>query len=133
MNSDNRVIERADEGFGLIEVVISMLVLAVLAIAFLPVLVSGIKQSAANATLATATQLVNERLQVAQGAGTVCSNLTGLAGSSQLTDRYGVQINVTTVVGTCPAGTGTVSVSVTAVRTDTAATVAEASTLVLVR
>lgn len=134
MTTNTRAIERSDDGgFGLIEVVISMLLLAVLAVAFLPVLVSGIKQSAANATIATATQLVNEKLQAAQAVGTVCANVSGLAGSEQLTDEYGVQIGVTTVVGACPAGSGTVSVAVTAVRTDNSAVLVEASTLVLVR
>jgi prepilin-type N-terminal cleavage/methylation domain-containing protein len=124
---------RADDGFGLIEVVISMLVLAVLAIAFLPVLVQGIKQSAANATFATATQLVNEKLQVAQGAGDTCANISVLSGVETLTDEYGVTIQVTTTVGTCPAGTGTVPITVTAIRTDTAAVLVEGSSLVLVR
>lgn len=124
---------RADDGFGLIEVVISMLVLAVLAIAFLPVLVAGIKQSAANATFATATQLVNEKLQAAQGAGDSCANVAVMTGVETLTDEYGVTIQVTTTVGTCPVGTGTVAINVTAVRTDTAAILAEGSSLVLVR
>lgn len=124
---------RADGGFGLIEVVISMLLLAVLALAFLPVLVQGIRQSAANATLATATQLVNARLQAAQGAGDLCANVAALAGTDDITDEYGVQIRVTTTVGTCPAGTGTVSIAVNAVRTDTSAVLVEGASLVLVR
>lgn len=122
-----------DDGFGLIEVVVSMLVLAILAIAFLPVLIQGMRQSASNSTVATATQLVNEKLQLAQASGPTCTNVSILAGDEDLVDDHGVTIRVTTTVGTCPAGTGTVEVAVVAIRTDTSITVAEAETLVFVQ
>lgn len=126
--------ERArDDGFGLVEIIVSMFVLATLAIALLPVLVTGIKQSAVNSTLATATQLVNRQMQLAQSSGSVCANLGSLAGTTALTDNRGVIISVTTTVGTCPAGVGTVEVSAVAVRTDTGNTLAEAQTLVFVQ
>jgi type II secretory pathway pseudopilin PulG len=123
---------RSDSGFGLVEVTISMFMLAVLAVLFLPLLVQGLKQSATNTTLATGTQLVNERLRVAQAAGPACASVSALGGQTDFTDPRGIVIRVTTTVGTCPAGTGTVSVSITAVRTDTSASLATAATLVLV-
>ena len=55
-------------GFGIIEIVISMFLLGLLATAFLPLLVQGLKQSAANATLATATQLANDQIELARSA-----------------------------------------------------------------
>ena len=122
-----------DEGFGLVEIVVSMFMLALLAMAFLPILVQGLKQSSSNATLATGTQLVNQQLQKAQANGPTCTNVESVAGTQQLTDPQGVQIQVTTTVGACPAGTGTVSVASSAVRQDSGDTVASASTLVYVK
>jgi len=125
--------QRSDEGFGLIEIVVSMFMLALLAMAFLPILVQGLKQSSSNATLATATQLVNQQLQQAQAKGPTCTNVESVAGTQQLTDPQGVQIQVTTTVGSCPTGTGTVTVASAAVRQDSGDTVASASTLVYVK
>jgi type II secretory pathway pseudopilin PulG len=124
---------RSESGFGLVEIVISMFILAAISIAFLPLLIQGLKQSAANTTLATATQLVNERMQLAQAGGPTCANVTAVGGTEDLTDPRGVVIRVTTTVGSCPAGSGTVSVAATAVRLDTGATLADASTLVFVQ
>lgn len=124
---------RSEAGLGLIEIVVSMLVLAALSMAFLPVLIQGLKQSASNTTLATASQLVNERMQLAQAAGPTCSNVSAVAGTENFTDPRGVVIQVTTVVGTCPSGTGTVPVTATAVRLDTSTSIVRSSTLVFVK
>ncbi len=130
-----RIIERlrSESGFGLIETTISMFMLAILAVLFLPLLIQGLQQSAANTTLATATQLVNEQLRLAQAAGPTCSSITALPAVLDFTDPRGVDIRVTRTVATCPVGSGTVRVSVTAIRTDTSAALATAATLVLVR
>lgn len=130
----HRIVERvrSDSGFGLIEIVISMFMLAVLAMLFLPLLIQGLKQSATNATLATAVQLVNERLRLAQGAGPVCSDVSALGGTATLTDPRDVVISVTTTIGSCPAGAGTVSVNIQAVRADTGLVLSTAATRVFV-
>ena len=124
--------EDRDEGFGIVEVLVSMLILAILSMALLPVLIMGLQQSAKNSTLAAATQLVNDRIRAAQALGPVCTSVATAAGIQTLTDPRGVQLTATTVVGTCPTGVGTVSVSTTVIRVDTGATLSEASTLVLV-
>jgi prepilin-type N-terminal cleavage/methylation domain-containing protein len=124
---------RADDGFGLVEVIVSMVILAVIAIAFLPVLIQGMKQSVANSTLATATQLVNEKLQLAQASGPTCSNVSLVAGQEDFIDEYGVTIRVVTTVGTCPVAVGTIEVAVTTTRLDTSAVLAKAETLVFVQ
>lgn len=131
----HRIVERlrSESGFGLVEIMVSMFMLAALAMAFVPILVQGLQQSAANTTLATATQLVNERMQLAQGAGTTCSVVAGLGVTEDFTDPRGVVIRVTTTVGTCPSGAGIVTVSASAVRLDTAAELATADTLVFVQ
>jgi prepilin-type N-terminal cleavage/methylation domain-containing protein len=133
MNAQRDAGSRADDGFGLVEVIVSMVILATIAIAFLPVLIQGMKQSIANSTVATATQLVNEKLQLAQASGPTCTNVSLLAGEEELIDDHGVTILVTTTVGACPASVGTVEVAVTAVRTDTSSTLAEAETLVFIQ
>lgn len=122
----------ADEGFGLIEIVVSMFMLALLAIAFAPLLIQSLQVSAENSTVATATQLVNDRMRIAQANGPTCSAVASLVGTTSVTDSRNVTITVTTTVGACPTGAGTVRVSAVAVRTDTDATVAQAATLVFV-
>lgn len=102
-----------DEGFGLVEAVVSMLILATLAIAFLPVLITGLKQSATNSTQAFATQLVAERMNLAQAA-TSCSALTLVASSGRETDPRGQEVDITTTVQDCTAGRGTYAVTATA-------------------
>jgi Tfp pilus assembly protein PilV len=102
-----------DEGFGLVEAVVSMLILATLAIAFLPLLITGLKQSATNSTQALATQLVSERMSLAQAA-TTCSALTLVASSASETDPRGNVVDITTTVQDCTAGTGTYAVTATA-------------------
>ncbi|KFF58463.1 hypothetical protein JF66_18375 [Cryobacterium sp. MLB-32] len=125
---------RGDAGFGLIEIAVSMFLLGLLAVAFLPFLVQGVKQSSANGTLATATQLVNRETENAR-AQTTCTGLT--AATSTVLDARGVTLRVTrTVGGTCPTPASsypmTVPVAVTVVRTDTGAQVAAAKTLIFV-
>lgn len=53
-------------GFSLIEIVVSMFLLALLVISFLPVLVSTIKLAARNTTIVTATQTVNQQIEAAR-------------------------------------------------------------------
>ena len=119
-------------GFGMVEIVVSMFILAILSLALLPVLVQGLKQSANNATLTTATQLANDRIRAAQSQGTDCRNVGLVAGTKTLTDARGVTLSAATTVGSCPTGAGTVRVSTTVTRTDTGAALSTVSTLVYV-
>lgn len=119
-----------DEGFGLIEIVISMLLLAVLAVAMLPLIINGMKQAANNATLASATQLANSVLDDAR-TKTTCAGLA--LGSTTSTDTRGVPLTMTRTAGTCPATfPGTIRYTVAVVRTDTTVTLINAVTLVYV-
>lgn len=122
----------AEDGLGLIEIAVSMLMLAILALAFVPLLVEGLKLSARNTTLATATQLVSEQLQLAQNAGPVCANVAALGGVTTFTDPRDIQLEITTTTGLCESGTTTLPVSVAVVRLDTVETISSASTLVYV-
>ncbi|MDH6238052.1 hypothetical protein [Cryobacterium sp. CG_9.6] len=129
-----------DAGFGLIEIVVSMFLLALLAVAFLPFLVQGITKSSVNSTLAAATQLVNREMEGAR-AQTTCSALT--ATTYSVPDARGVTLQVRRTVGpidtvgaSCPASLTsypvTVPVGVTVARTDTGAVVSSAKTLIFV-
>lgn len=109
----NNTASTDDDGFGLVEAVVSMLILAALAIAFLPVLITGLKQSSTNSAMAFATQLVGERMSIAQTA-TSCSALTLVASSGRSSDPSGREIDVTTTVPDCSAGRGTYKVTATA-------------------
>ncbi|HEV7564858.1 MAG TPA: type II secretion system protein [Microbacteriaceae bacterium] len=120
-----------DRGFGLIEIVVAMFILGLLAVATLPILVQGMRLSATNSTLATATQLANqqiEQVRAQQSCGAIVAATTTVATS-------GPSLTVTrTVSATCPA-TGypiTVPVAVSVSRSDTGHVLASASTRVFV-
>lgn len=51
-----------DEGFGLVEIVVSMFLLALLAVAFLPLLIESLRVSVTNSKVATANQILSEQL-----------------------------------------------------------------------
>lgn len=111
----------ADDGFGLVEIVVSLLVLALLAVALLPLLIQGLKVAAANATLATATQLVQDQLEVAR-AGQSCAAVEALDGlQTTAPDSRGISYDVTGVVasGACPATfPGIIEITVEVARND---------------
>lgn len=132
ISAPQRTRARGDDGLGLVEIVVSMFMLALLAIAFAPLLIQSLRVSAENTTIATATQLVNDRMQIAQSHGPSCSAVASIVGTTTVIDARDVPIAVTTSVAECPPGVGTVRVSAVAVRTDTEAEVARAATLVFV-
>ena len=125
-----------DEGLSLIEIVVAMFILALLSVAFLPLLVQGVRQSAQTATIATATQLANARMDAERAQAQAGTNCTSLANPANLstTDSRGIPLLVSSpsVTATCPASSTayptTVSFSVTVVRTDTGATIVQADT-----
>jgi type II secretory pathway pseudopilin PulG len=85
-----------ESGFGLVEIVISMFLLALLAISFLPLLITSLKVTVSNTSVATATQLVNSDLELARSLAATspyCSVLSGFATATPLatvTDPRGV-------------------------------------------
>lgn len=124
-----------DEGLGLVEVVVAMFLLALVALALLPLLITGMNLAVANTTLAAATQLANDRMTAAQSSSPDCDRVKQLSiDPVTTTDARGVVIRAeTTVVGDCPdAGASTVRVETVVSRVDTGDELASASTLVLV-
>jgi type II secretory pathway pseudopilin PulG len=120
-----------DSGFGIIEIVVAMFLLGLLAVAVVPILVQGLRLSATNSTLATATQLANqqiEQMRSQQSCGAIVAATTTVSTS-------GPSLTVSrTVSGTCPASGYpiTVPVAVQVSRSDTGAVLASASTQVFV-
>ena len=141
MSSSNRLPRRADflhddSGFGLVEVVVSMFLLAILAVGLLPGIINGLKQSANNITITAATQLVDEQIDLALASGSTCSTIRNLASSATTTDSRGVSLSRSTTAAVCPTGASsyptTLAVSVSVTRPGNATPVASASTLVYV-
>ena len=60
-------IRRDDAGFGLAELMVAMTIMAIILMALAPFLVSAFKTTARNVRIAGATQLVNQRIDLAQG------------------------------------------------------------------
>src|SRR5690606_14819869 len=85
---------RSDAGFGLVEIVVSMLILGLIAISFLPLLIQGVKVAAQNRVLATATQIVNDELEQARSLGT-CDELVLFGANS---DHENSDYEVTRIV-----------------------------------
>ena len=133
-----RVTPHDDKGIGLTEVLVAMLLLAIVAIALLPLLITGMKLAVTNTTVAAASQLANDRIRAAQAAAPGCADVVAAVnGTFDTTDKRGVALRATTtVVGSCPAGVetsaATLKVTTVVVRSDTGDQLASASTLVLV-
>ncbi|WP_166804552.1 prepilin-type N-terminal cleavage/methylation domain-containing protein [Cryobacterium algoritolerans] len=120
-----------DLGFSLIEIMVAMMLLAVLALAVLPTLVTGLRTAATNTTLATSTGLVNQQLEDARSR-TTCGALAAPPFSA--TDTRGAVLTVTRSVASCPVGgyPRAISVSISVTRAATGVTVSSARTLVYV-
>lgn len=129
-----------DAGVSLVEIMVAMLILAMLAVAFLPILIQGLKVSAVNATRATAVQLAHDQIELIRSQGTDCSVVealdSGTAPVVAVRDSRGVSLAVTRHVAPCPTLAGayptTVKVAITVAREDTHAILSTAETLVLV-
>ena len=127
--------DRNDSGFSLIEIVVSIFILAILSLALLPPLIQGIKQAAGNAILASATHIVSSRMDAVRQQAPSCAALTNYVASapSNVIDSSGVTLHVATTMDACPAVyPATVGLTVTVTRSDTAATLVTAKTLVYV-
>ncbi|WP_104171743.1 hypothetical protein [Cryobacterium sp. M23] len=128
-----------DIGIGLIEIMISMMLLAVLSIAILPVLVQGLRNSSSNATLATASQFARQELASVRAFSADCATISTFDdGPSTVTaDARGAPLSIRRLVGACPAAAdypGVVNVSIEVTRVGVPTPVlARATTLVLVK
>lgn len=103
-----------DHGFTVVEILISMFLLALVAMALLPALFSGIAHASEQSAVATATRELNALVEEARESPT-CPNLSAVAGSQTITDGAGRVIITSGSVGTCPATSKTVKLALIAV------------------
>ncbi|TFC56941.1 MULTISPECIES: prepilin-type N-terminal cleavage/methylation domain-containing protein [unclassified Cryobacterium] len=128
-----------DRGFGMIEIVVSMFLIALIAMAFIPVLVQGMRLSVVNTSVATATQLVSQNMEQARARGTNCADLRTFAAEaiSPVVDKRGVSFQPTrdpiTCTGTIADYPKTVPFQVKVTESGSSAVLASASTLILVK
>lgn len=124
----------SDSGIGLIEIIISMFLISLLAIAFIPVIVSALRASELNSTAATATRLVSQAIDDARTRGAAdCAAAQLLNATTEEVDAQGVTITVTTSVPTvanCTAGSA-ITVTVVAINNADESVLADARTQVL--
>nr|WP_203138213.1 hypothetical protein [Microbacterium sp. JZ31] len=109
----------------MVEALVSMLLLAIVAVAFLPLLITGLKAATVNTTVTTATQAVNEQLSPISARQFTCAEIQNwlAAPSPSLQDPRGVTIHLHRAAGAastdaggaliCAAG-GTVTLQVSA-------------------
>jgi type II secretory pathway pseudopilin PulG len=124
-----------ESGLGLIEIVVAMLILALLAVSFLPILIQGVKTGALNATRATAGQIAQQQIENAKALDPDCSTITALAAQpvSPVTDPRNVLLTITKAAGACPATyPGTMSYTVTVTNGSTLQTIITTKTLLYV-
>lgn len=127
----------SDSGIGLIEIIISMFLISLLAIAFIPVMVSAIRASTLNSTVATATRLVAQAVDEVRDAArerraTDCASAQLLNAQSDEVDAQGITLRVTTTVPTPANCVDNTVITITVVAVDladaTATPIADART-----
>jgi type II secretory pathway pseudopilin PulG len=124
-----------DSGLGIVEIVVSMFLLALLAVAFLPLLIQGMMASVTSATVATASQLLNQQLDAVRAVPPNCADVRAFADVTVLptTDPRGTEFQPDSVAGACPASyPGVVRVEVRVTEVGDVRPLAEAVTLVYV-
>ena len=127
-----------DRGFGMIEIVVSMFLIAVMVMAMLPVLISSMKLTATNVIVTRATQVVTAQFDLARRQGEItptCSAIRALATATPIDvgDPYGEPLRYTRSVGECPTSyPGTVAISVSVTKTSSEAAMSTAKTLIVV-
>jgi type II secretory pathway pseudopilin PulG len=111
-----------------------MILISLLAIAFIPVIVAALRASELNSTSATATRLVSQAIDDARSRGAAdCAAAQLLNATTEEVDAQGVTITVTTTVPTvanCVAGSA-ITVTVIAINSFDESVLADARTQIL--
>jgi hypothetical protein len=130
-----------DDGFGVVEVVISMFLLSLLSISFIPLLVNSIKSTGKNTTIATATQIVNQEIEGARAVRSPtsttpsCLDITSFLNVTlaSVTDPRGVTLLPKWDLASCPSNyPGVVRARISVTRSGSTIIVAQAATLIYV-
>lgn len=86
----------------MVEIVVSMFLIGLMAMAVIPLLLQGMQAPARNTRVATATQLVSESMAGARARGTTCADLTAYAPESATVVRGGVSFEMRRALFNCP-------------------------------
>ncbi|WP_308467465.1 type IV pilus modification PilV family protein [Rathayibacter soli] len=130
-----------ESGFGMIEVVISFFLLTMIALAFIPLLINTIRDTARTTTIATATQLAGQQIEAARavrsstGNSPTCADVRDFLAVTPVTvvDPRGVQLQPQWAAASCPASyPGVVTAAVSIMQPGYAIPIATAVTLVFV-
>jgi type II secretory pathway pseudopilin PulG len=122
-------------GLGLIEIVVSLFLLALLAVSFFPILAQGMKTSVLNANIATAGQLVSQQLDIVRTMAGDCNTVRAFddVTVAEVADSRGNHFQPYRQVGDCPAAyPGVVRVSAWVTKVGETHRLAQAVTLVYV-
>ncbi|MBC7463047.1 MAG: hypothetical protein H7227_02165 [Actinobacteria bacterium] len=138
--SNNAVTSEA--GFGILEVVVSMFLLSIMAMSYIPLLLNSVKDTATNTTIATATQIVNEQIEGAravrsqQATTPSCADITQFLAvtPAPVVDPRGVTLVPTWSAPTCPATyPGVVRAAVSVTKLSATTPIASAVTFIFVK
>ena len=127
---------RADDGFGLIEAIIAIMLLAAVAVALAPALINGLLYSSEQAVVATATRQLNALVEQARELAKDnedCSIVLGsVTGSHPTIDGLGREISITgDVVGPSCVRGGAVTVNLIAEQNGRTLATADATIAIL--
>lgn len=131
----------SEDGFGVVEVVISMFLLSLLSVSFIPLLVNSIKSTGKNTTIATATQIVNQQIEGARAVRSPtsttpsCQDVTNFLNVTiaSVTDPRGITLLPKWDTTSCPSTyPGVVRARVSVTRSGSTIIVAQAVTLIFV-
>jgi Tfp pilus assembly protein PilV len=129
------------DGFGVIEVVISLFLLSILSVSFIPLLVNSIKSTGINTTIATATQIVNQQIEGARAVRSPtsmtpsCLDITNYLNVTlaSVTDPRGVTLLPKWDPTSCPSTyPGVVRTRISVTRSGLSNVLAQATTLIFV-
>lgn len=87
-----------DEGFGLVEIVIAMFLFGIIALALLPMLVTGVQYSTEQSSVATATRQLNALIDDARQQPS-CASLGLIVGTKTFEDGRNVNFTTSGSVG----------------------------------
>lgn len=104
--------EDSDAGFGLVEVVVSMVLLALVAVAVLPALWLGVRYTIQQSAVATATREVNALVEELRESPT-CAKAAAVAATNTFTDGGGRTLTSMGSFGSC-ASKSTITLRLTA-------------------
>lgn len=132
----------SEVGFGVTEVIISLFLLSLLSISFIPLLVNSLKNTATNTTIATATQIVNQEIEGARAVRSPTATTPSCADIinflqvtlTTVTDPRGVTLMPKWDSASCPVSfPGVVRARVSVTRSASTAPIAQATTFIYVR